>query len=214
MYEFMEGNIELRDVILDTGKNTAIAAGSSYVAGGASYLVSGAVANTALANIATQTTGVLVSTQIGTTIVSLGSVVATMSAAYAHMDRYIKTSSTDLQVGGAWITGENGWWYKNPDGTYPSDCWMRSVQNGVDTWYRFNENGYMVSGWYRDKDGKWYFLHDKADGNQGYMYTGWKEINGKWYYFNETADGPKGSLLVNGETPDGYRTDSDGAWIR
>lgn len=85
MYEFMEGNIELRDVILDTGKNTAIAAGSAYVTGSASYLVSGALANTAAANLAAQATNVLVSTQIGATIVSLGPVFATMSAAVGPM---------------------------------------------------------------------------------------------------------------------------------
>lgn len=55
--------------------------------------------------------------------------------------------------------------------------------NGQNTWYRFNEKGYMVSGWYLDTDGNWYFLHNKEDGTQGHMYIGWKQIDGKWYYF-------------------------------
>lgn len=43
-------------------------------------------------------------------------------------------------------------------------------------WYRFNEAGYMVAGWYLDIDGNWYFLHNVSDGTQGHMYTGWHQI--------------------------------------
>ena len=68
----------------------------------------------------------------------------------------------------------------------------------------------MVSGWYLDTDGSWYFLHNKEDGTQGHMYTGWNQIDGKWYYFRENSGGPQGSLLVNGVTPDGYTADGNG----
>lgn len=111
---------------------------------------------------------------------------------------------------GRWIQDAAGWWYQNPDRTWPSNTWIILEWNGQNTWYRFNEKGYMVSGWYLDTDGNWYFLHNKEDGTQGHMYIGWKQIDGKWYYFRENAGGPQGSLLVNGVTPDGYTADGNG----
>ena len=119
-----------------------------------------------------------------------------------------------MEAGGQWIRNETGWWYKNPGGTWPTNCWSLLLWNSRNDWYRFNEQGYMVAGWYKDTDGNWYFLHDAEDGTQGYMYTGWHLINGSWYYFRENEGGPKGSLIVNGTTPDGYRTDANGAWIQ
>lgn len=120
-----------------------------------------------------------------------------------------KTSSS-----GQWVQGAGGWWYKNADGTYPASTWVQLVWNGISQWYRFNEQGYMVSGWFTDADGNRYFLHNQKDGTQGYMYTGWHQIDGIWYYFRENVGGPQGSLLVNGTTPEGYKTDSTGAWIQ
>lgn len=85
MYEFMEGNKDLQEVVLETGKDAVVAAGTSYAAGGISYLASGALANTALGGIAAQAAGVVASTEIGATIISLGPVFATMSAAVGPM---------------------------------------------------------------------------------------------------------------------------------
>lgn len=81
MYEFIEGNADLRDLLLNTAKDTVLSAGSAYVAGGAGYLVSGLAANSVVGTLAAQAANVIVSTQIGATIVSLGPIVATMSAA-------------------------------------------------------------------------------------------------------------------------------------
>lgn len=122
------------------------------------------------------------------------------------------TSKTNSS--GQWVQGAGGWWYQNADGTYPASTWVQLVWNGISQWYRFNEQGYMVSGWFTDADGNRYFLHNQMDGTQGYMYTGWHQIDGIWYYFRENVGGPQGSLLVNGTTPEGYKTDSTGAWIQ
>lgn len=81
-------------------------------------------------------------------------------------------------------------------------------------WFRFDENGYMLYGWYAAKaaDGAetWYYLHGISDGmlgtmtegwhqdeqdgkwyylepGSGRMLTGWQEIGGKWYYLNPSA---------------------------
>ena len=114
---------------------------------------------------------------------------------------------------GSWILDNKGWWFKYQDGTWPKSQWLEFEWNGVKNWYYFGADGYMVTGWYQD-GGKWYYLHPKADGTCGYMYTGWHQIGSNWYYFHVTAGGPKGSLVVNGTTPDGYKVNENGEWVK
>ena len=99
------------------------------------------------------------------------------------------------------------WQYLDDEGQVKKDEWF---QDGSGKTYYLDKEGYMVTGWYLDTDGNWYFLHNVSDGTQGHMYTGWHQISGKWYYFRENAGGPMGSLVVNGTTPDGYQVDGDG----
>lgn len=87
------------------------------------------------------------------------------------------------------------------------------VWNGVSSWYYFNADGYMETGWLNE-GGHWYYLHPYSDGTQGYMYTGWHEIGGKWYFFNTVSGGPLGSMAAGTTTTDGYTVGADGAWIR
>ena len=53
-------------------------------------------------------------------------------------------------------------------------------------------------------------------GDNGRMVTGWQFLNKCWYYFStqKVENQPVGSLYVNKVTPDGYRVDSNGIWIR
>lgn len=81
MYEFIEGNIELRELLINTAKDTVIAAGSGYVAGGVGYLASGVLANPVVEGVAAQATNVILSTEIGATLVSMGPIIATVSTA-------------------------------------------------------------------------------------------------------------------------------------
>lgn len=81
------------------------------------------------------------------------------------------------------------------------------------------------SGWIQEGS-KWYYR--KQDGNKacnewqkinGVYYwfdsgsvmaeNRWVESSGKWYYV-----GTGGAMLKDAVTPDGYRLDSSGAWIR
>ncbi len=111
-------------------------------------------------------------------------------------------------MSGTWMLDSVGWWYRYENGTWPAGQWLYlSWQNRSD-WYYFNDAGYMVTGWYHDTAaGCWYYLHPKADGTRGHMYTGWHLIDGKYYYFNSS-----GRLLVNCVTPDGYRVNTLGEW--
>lgn len=121
---------------------------------------------------------------------------------------------------GTWLQDNNGWWFRETDGSYPKDQWFECTWNGTDNWYHFNANGYADCGWFTDKDGQRYFLHDQHDGKFGFMYTGWNQISGQWYYFNTVTKAgafevaSKGSLVTNGMTPDGYRVDANGAWVK
>lgn len=58
---------------------------------------------------------------------------------------------------GEWVEDETGWWYKNPDGSYPKAAW----QIIEDKWYCFDDNGYMRTGWI-ETDGKWYYCGDSG----------------------------------------------------
>ena len=53
---------------------------------------------------------------------------------------------------GTWRFDANGWWYENPDGSYPVNDW-KEVQGA---WYFFGPDGYMKTGWI-DWQGKQYY---------------------------------------------------------
>ena len=108
---------------------------------------------------------------------------------------------------GSWVQNATGWWFRYENGSWPQGQWAYLPWQEKAEWYYFNEAGYMVDGWFQDKDGSWYYLHPVSDGTRGHMYTGWHLIAGKYYYFNDS-----GRLLMNCVTPDGYRVDAQGVW--
>lgn len=114
---------------------------------------------------------------------------------------------------GKWIKNEKGWWYQRADGTWPHNEWCELDYLGRKEWYYFDKNGYVVSGWLRWKD-CYFYLNPVSDGWFGRMETGWKKIDGKWYYFEMVSGQNKGHLLVNTVTPDGYKVDSNGVWLK
>lgn len=124
-----------------------------------------------------------------------------------------KPSEESYRYEGTWIEDENGWKLLAKDGSYPVNRWAIVTWNGLDSWYFFNNKGYIITGWF-DYEGTVYYLNPDTGTNKGKMMTGWQEISGKWYYFHEQSDGKKGSMLKNTVTPDGYKVGSDGAWVR
>jgi hypothetical protein len=77
-YMYMEGNIDLQELVLDTTKDTVVAGVGGYAAGAVGYVVSGVVSETI---IGTAVTNVVVSMGMESMLVSVGSVMATVSAA-------------------------------------------------------------------------------------------------------------------------------------
>lgn len=114
---------------------------------------------------------------------------------------------------GQWVQDAKGWWYRRADGSWPKSQWIELGWNGVNSWYYFNESGYMVTGW-REDGGYTYYLNPVSDGTRGQMLTGWHQIDSIWYYFNKLTGGPQGSLVKNATTPDGYKVGADGAWLQ
>ena len=87
-----------------------------------------------------------------------------------------------------WIQDDTGWWYLNPDKTYPCNQWK--LIGGV--WYHFDSRGYMETGWL-NLGGTWYYLRAN-----GAMATGWLNLGGKWYYLNESGAMVTGWLNLEG----------------
>ena len=55
----------------------------------------------------------------------------------------------------------------------------------------------MLTGWFQDKDGSWYYLNDASDGNLGMMLTGWhKTSDGNIYYLNPDPKTGLGRMLT------------------
>ena len=75
----------------------------------------------------------------------------------------------------------------------------------------------MLTGWFQDTDGNWYYLHPISDGSLGKMVTGWQWIadaSGRQfcYYFYPDTGRPMGAMAASCTTPDGYEVDAGGRW--
>lgn len=76
-----------------------------------------------------------------------------------------------------WVQDTRGWWYRNPNGTWPSNGWAYLPWNGSNYWYYFDADGYMVTSWL-DWQGNRYYLNPISGTNSGRMLTGWQLIDG------------------------------------
>lgn len=125
-------------------------------------------------------------------------------------DWWYYSGGPGVQYGQGWRYSPNGWWFQLYGGSWLSNGWQLIHSR----WYRFDESGYMVTGWFTDGDGNRYYLNPVDDGTLGMMRTGWQVIDGRSYYFNTQSDGTQGRLFVNTTTPDGYAVGADGALIQ
>lgn len=114
-------------------------------------------------------------------------------------------------VTGTWVNTADGRWSFTSGGrtyheewAYIHNPYAGEGQNSAD-WFRFDGDGFMVTGWFTDTDGRQYYLWPVSDGTKGHMVTGWQWIAGedgqsRRYYFNTEADGTKGCLLSKDES--------------
>ncbi|WP_312427795.1 hypothetical protein [Lacrimispora sp.] len=130
-------------------------------------------------------------------------------------------------VTGTWTQVANGKWIFASNRTY-TDEWAyisnpyAAGEQEKASWFRFDREGFMVTGWQTDPDGNTYYLKTSMDGTQGQMLTGWQYISGEagqavegaWYFFNPASDGTRGKLLISSVTPDGYTVNEKGQWVQ
>ena len=120
----------------------------------------------------------------------------------------------------------NGKWYFFNKYMYSNSISKITDENGDVYFYRFDENGAMVTGWYfsgvYDEDfgyvnGEWYYF-DKSTGRSA---SGWTKINNKWYYFDSYSSSSCPHLYTSStfEARDGkgelgyYAVDENGVMI-
>ena len=103
--------------------------------------------------------------------------------AYGSYGDWVSSEELEMRVSssqggtenGRWILDANGWWWLNPDRSYPANTWK--MINGK--WYYFNKAGYMKTGWVQT-NGVWYYL-----GADGAMLTNTRTPDG--YYVNQSG---------------------------
>lgn len=106
----------------------------------------------------------------------------------------VRADYGNIGADGAWVQDAKGWKCKAADGTWYTDCWKELNYQNEKSWYRFDAQGYLVTGWYQD-NGTWYYMNPKSDGKLGKMMTGWQYINDIWYYFTENAGDKQGAMF-------------------
>lgn len=134
-------------------------------------------------------------------------------------------SLPEYVVYGTWRQEESGkWYFEAADGARYVGRWAAVYnpyanpalgQSRFD-WFRFDADGYMVTGWFRDENGDYYYLNETSDGTKGKMVTGWawipdKNNGSKCYYFNPVSDGTKGRMMKN-TVVTGYELGENGEW--
>ena len=124
-------------------------------------------------------------------------------------------------VSGTWTMDENGWRFRQSDGSYCTSIW--AVIGG--RWYHFDQNSYAQRGWYQE-NGIWYFLKESC----AMAESEWTCQNGIWYYLEDSGAmaanrwvmwngefyylGADGAMLTGQTAPDGNQVDKNGVWIR
>ncbi|WP_036600099.1 hypothetical protein [Oribacterium sp. oral taxon 078] len=87
----------------------------------------------------------------------------------------IRQNNPTPNTGGRWILDNVGWWWLNPDRTYPRNTW-KFINNA---WYYFDGTGYIyINRWFHyNRDNNWYYF-----GQSGAMLTNARTPDG--YYVN------------------------------
>ena len=122
-------------------------------------------------------------------------------------------------VTGTWTQMGNGKWIFASNRTY-TDEWAyisNPYASGAQekaSWFRFDKDGFMVTGWQTDSNGNTFYLKLVSDGTQGQMLTGWQIVEGAWYYFNPVSDGTKGKVMAGTVIDGQYEVNEKGQWVK
>lgn len=122
-------------------------------------------------------------------------------------------------VTGIWTQMANGKWIFASDRTYTNEwAYISNPYASGDqhkaSWYLFDKDGFMVTGWHTDVDGNTYYLKTIPDGTQGEMLIGWQYVEGAWYYLNPASDGTRGKLITGTVIDGQYAVNEKGQWVQ
>lgn len=115
---------------------------------------------------------------------------------------------------GQWQQNENGWWYQNDDGSYPTNQWqwIDSNGDGIAERYYFDSNGYMLTntttpdGGTVNSDGIWTQYDVVRTKNLSAISTTDKFGYMKQEYFDVMGKDPDYVFSVLGTPNDSYET--------
>ena len=89
-----------------------------------------------------------------------------------------------------WIKNETGWWYRNEDGSWPADQWLKLY----DYWYLFDADGYAYAKRWVYRDGKWYYFDEACR-----MVIGWVRYEDKWYHLEDNGEMSSKEYVLGGD---------------
>lgn len=118
-------------------------------------------------------------------------------------EKYYYINDDGAMESNKWINHLGKWYYLKNDGSMASSEWFSHNGN----WYFLDDNGEMVTGW-RNINGNWYYLNPISDENEGVMKTGWINDGYNWYYMYPSGE------MAHDTYINGYKLDSNGAWVR
>ncbi|MGO5136734.1 PspC family transcriptional regulator [Clostridium butyricum] len=118
-------------------------------------------------------------------------------------DKYYYINDDGAMESNKWINHLGKWYFLKNDGSMASSEWFSPNGN----WYYLDGNGEMATGW-RNINGNWYYLNPILDENEGAMKTGWINDGYNWYYMYPSGE------MAHDTYINGYKLDSNGAWVR
>lgn len=146
----------------------------------------------------------------GSTGITSGGVI---KAAGPSMPSYVVTGTWMQNAAGQWMFADKERTYAKEWAAVHNPYASTAAGQSAYDWFRFDEAGFLVTGWYQDTDGNQYYLNPSSDGTQGRMLTGWNWVGGQCLYFEEESNGSRGALKKNYTAPDGKQTNEQGAWV-
>lgn len=133
-------------------------------------------------------------------------------AATAKIPDYVVTGTWFQNAAGKWMFTDGSRTYANEWAAIHNPYANTAIGQSAFDWFRFDAEGFLVTGWYTDVDGSMYYLSPVSDGTLGHMVTGWQWVDDNCYYFNKVSNGKLGALLRNTTTPDGNQVNENGIW--
>ena len=88
-------------------------------------------------------------------------------------------------------------WFHDGVGDYTDPSGTHNAGAG---WYLAGDDGFILSGW-QQVNGSWYYLNPEHDSTFGMMLTGWQQVGGSWYYLDPATGAMQTGWL---RLPDGW----------